>query len=61
VFAFFEEVGKVFENALGGLDVRGVTVNGNVLSTRVDSYVKQRFEVLDVPGEAVRSLSFARD
>jgi hypothetical protein len=48
VFSFLEEVGKVFEDALGGFDVGGVAVDRNVLSAGVNSNVEQRLQVFDV-------------
>jgi hypothetical protein len=48
VFSFLEEVGKVFEDALDSFDVGRVTINRDVLTTGVNSYVKQRFQVFDV-------------
>jgi hypothetical protein len=48
LFSFLEEVGKVFEDTLGGLDVRGVAVDGHILTAGVNSHVKQRLEILDV-------------
>src|SRR6185295_10730354 len=48
VFSFLEEVGKVFEDALGGLDIGGVAVDGNVLTAGINSYVQQRLQILDV-------------
>ncbi len=46
--AFFEEFGEVFENALGSLDVFGISVYGNVLAAGVDAHVQQRLQVLNV-------------
>src|SRR6185369_13098490 len=48
MFAFLEEVGKVFEDALDGLDVGGVAVYGDVLTAGINPYVQQRLEILDV-------------
>jgi hypothetical protein len=33
---------------LGSLDVGGITVDGDVLTAGIDSYVKQRLEIFDV-------------
>jgi hypothetical protein len=39
VFSFLEEVGKIFEDALGRFDVSGGAINRNVLTAGIDSDV----------------------
>src|SRR5262249_36969689 len=48
MFSFLEEIGKIFEDALGGLDVGGIAVDGNILTAGINSYVQQRLQILDV-------------
>ena len=48
MFSFLEEVGKVFEDTLGGLDVGRVAIDGDILTASINSYVKQRLEIFDV-------------